>query len=153
MQQGALAGGADAGDLVERTSGEVLLAPRAMGSDGEAMRLVAQALDEIERRIARRQPERRLAGDEKGFASGVAIGALGDRRDRDVLDGELSENSVRRVELSFAAVDQDEVRPLRKSVRLRRAFPDESSPAAASARARSLASRTKRRRSTSRIMP
>ena len=67
-----------------------------MRSDGEAMRLVAQALHEIERGIARRQPERRLAGDEKGFAPGVAIGALGDRRDRDVLDGELGENSAPR---------------------------------------------------------
>ena len=49
-----------------------------MRADGEAMRLVAQALDEIKRGIARRQPERLAPRDEKHLASGVAVGPLGD---------------------------------------------------------------------------
>ena len=43
------------GNLVERVFDHFLLAARAMRSDGEAVRLVAHALDEIEHRIARRQ--------------------------------------------------------------------------------------------------
>ena len=82
MQQRALARRADAGDFVERALDELLLAPGAMGADGEAVRLVAQALDEEQRRIARRQPERLAPLDEEGLAAGVAVGALGDRGER-----------------------------------------------------------------------
>ena len=67
------------------------LALGAMRADGEAMRLVAQPLHEIERRIARRQPERLVAGDEETFAPGVAVGALGDGDDRDVVDAEIGD--------------------------------------------------------------
>ncbi len=58
MQQGALAAGADARHLVERRLGDVGGAPRAMRADGEAMRLVAQPLQEIEHRIARLERRR-----------------------------------------------------------------------------------------------
>ena len=109
----------DAGDLVERALGEVLLAARAVRADGEAMRLVAQPLDEIERRIARREPERRAVGEEKSLAPGVAIGAFGDRGDRDALDAEFGERLARRLELAAAAVDEDQVGPLRKGIVLR----------------------------------
>ena len=58
MQQRALARRADAGDFLQAGLADVLLAARAVRADGEAMRLVAQPLDEIEHRIARRQLER-----------------------------------------------------------------------------------------------
>jgi hypothetical protein len=65
LQQRALARRADAGDLVERVLDHLLLAPRAVRADGEAVRLVAQALHEIEHRIARRQRERIAPGMKK----------------------------------------------------------------------------------------
>lgn len=115
VQQSALARGANSGDFVEGALGELLLAPRPVGSNRETMRLVAQALHEIERRVARGKLERLLASDKKCFAPSIAVGALGDRRDRNVGDAELGENRARGIELSLTPVDQDEIRPLRKS--------------------------------------
>ena len=116
MQQGALADRSDPADLVERALGDVLLAARAVGADGEAMRLVAQPLHEIKRRVARREPERRPVGEEKSLAPGVAIGPFGDRSDRHTLDAEFGEGLARRRELTVAAIDEDQVGPLRKSI-------------------------------------
>ncbi len=59
MQQRAFTRRTYAGNFFERAFGELLLATRPVGSDGEAVRLVAQSLHEIKRRVARRQPERR----------------------------------------------------------------------------------------------
>src|SRR5215831_21032317 len=77
-QERALARRADAGDFVERAPDEVLLAPGAVGPDGEAVRFVAQTLDEEEGRIAGRELERLPALDEEGLATRVAVRALGD---------------------------------------------------------------------------
>src|SRR5690606_30294120 len=57
VQQRALAPGADAGDLVERVPHHLLFAAGAVRADGETVRLVAQALDEIKHRVAHRQHE------------------------------------------------------------------------------------------------
>jgi hypothetical protein len=46
------------------------------------MRLVAQALDEIEQGVARWQLERIFSRHEKGFASGIAIRTRGDSDQR-----------------------------------------------------------------------
>src|SRR6188474_82095 len=46
VEQGPLARRADAGDFLQAGLADVLLAPRAMRADSEAMRLVAQSLDE-----------------------------------------------------------------------------------------------------------
>ena len=78
FQQCAFAGRADAGDLVKRVAGEVGLAARAMGADSEAMGLVAEPLDEVEHRIARRDGEGRPTVHMERLATGVAVGALGD---------------------------------------------------------------------------
>src|ERR1700730_871388 len=83
-----------------------------MGSDREPMRLVAQPLREIKRRIARGQLERLLARHEETLPPGIAVRALGDRRDRHAGDAKLGQNSLRDVELSLAAVDKDEVWPV-----------------------------------------
>src|SRR6185312_8562221 len=85
VQQRALAGGADARHLVERRAGDVGGAPGAMRADRESMRLVAQALEEIEHRVARLEREGRLARHEEALAAGVAVGPLGDADDGDVL--------------------------------------------------------------------
>ena len=123
--------GPDARDLVERAFDELLLAPRAVGSDGEAVRLVAQALDEEQRRIARRKLERLAALDEEGLAPGVAVGALGDRGEPHALDAERGQHLARRLELPAPAVDDDEVGRIGKGARLRRlAVPHEAREAA-----------------------
>src|SRR3984893_11842187 len=80
-----------------------------MGSDREPMRLVAQPLREIKRRIARGQLELLLASHKETFPPGVAVRALGDRRDRHAGDAKLGQNRLRGVELSLAAVDKNEV--------------------------------------------
>ena len=55
QEQRAFAAGADAADLVERIFHHFLLAPRPVRADGETVRFIAHALDEIENRVAHRQ--------------------------------------------------------------------------------------------------
>src|SRR5437868_2978559 len=50
--------GADARDLLQRRAGARLAAARAMADDGEAVRLVADLLDEVQARMGRRKLER-----------------------------------------------------------------------------------------------
>src|ERR1051326_1945172 len=71
VQRRPLAGWPDAGDLLEAALAQIALAPGAVRADGETVRLVAQPLDEIQHRIARRQLERVAPGNEEGFAAGV----------------------------------------------------------------------------------
>src|SRR5580704_11760951 len=59
VQQGMLAFGANAGDFVERRLPDRLGTLGAMSADRKAMRFVAQALQEVEDRIAWFEPERR----------------------------------------------------------------------------------------------
>ena len=80
-----------------------------MRADREAVRLVAQALHEEQRGIARRQLEGLAARDEKRLAAGIAVGALGDRGEPHALDAELPEHFARRLELPAPAVDDDEI--------------------------------------------
>ena len=54
-----------------------------MGADGEAVRLVAQALQVVEHRVARFEPERRPAGDEEPLAPCLPVQPLGDGHERD----------------------------------------------------------------------
>ena len=75
------------------------------------MRLVAEALHEVEQRIARRQAERRASGLKEGLAPGVAVDALGDRDQGHLRYAEFRENRLRGAELSLAAIDHDEIRP------------------------------------------
>src|SRR5690606_27807733 len=76
VQEGALPRRADSRDLVERVPDQLPGAARAVRADGEAVGLVAQALDEVEDRIAHRQAERLAAADEETLAPGVAVDAL-----------------------------------------------------------------------------
>src|SRR5262249_20499500 len=88
MQQRTLAGRAAAGNFLQRGVADVAPAPQPMRPNGEAMRLVAQALDEIERRIARLELERLAPRQEEGLEPGVAVRPLGDGGERDVGDAE-----------------------------------------------------------------
>ena len=91
VQQRLLAAGADPRDLVERRAPERLGPLGAVRADRKAMRLVAQALQEIEDGVARVERERRPARQEETLAPGVAVRSLGDPGDRDIGDAELFE--------------------------------------------------------------
>src|SRR5712692_3485739 len=58
VEQRSLAGRADAGDFLQPRLADIASAPDAVRTDREAMRLVAQPLDEIEHRIAWLELER-----------------------------------------------------------------------------------------------
>src|SRR5262249_4864620 len=103
VEQGALAGRADARDLLQSRLADVAAAPDAGPRDGEAMRLVAQPLDEIERRIARLELERLAPGQEEGLhPAGVAVWAFGHRNQRHVDDAERRQRLLRRGQLPAA---------------------------------------------------
>ena len=112
MQQRVLALGADAGDLVERRAPDRLGPLGAMRADREAVRLVAQPLQEIEHRIARLERERRPAR-----AGRTARGRRCGRAPwRSPTIGRSSMPSsakhlARRRQLALAAVDQHQVGP------------------------------------------
>src|SRR5260370_12963306 len=76
VEQGALAGRADARDLLQSRLADVAAAPDAVRADREAMRLVAQPLDEIERRIARLELERLPSRQEKSLHPPPAVPRL-----------------------------------------------------------------------------
>ena len=90
-------------------------APRAvprpsMPGDREAMRFIANALNQTQRRRVRRKYKRRfLTGQEKAFLSCPAIGAFRDSHDHESLHAERIECRERRVELPRAAVDQQQI--------------------------------------------
>src|SRR5262245_41046593 len=78
MQQRALAGRTDAGNLLQSGLADVPSPPHAMGADRKTMRLVAQALDEIEHGVARLELERLPARQNQGLHPGIPLRPLGD---------------------------------------------------------------------------
>src|SRR5262252_10062114 len=111
VEQGALAGRADARDLLQPRLADVAAPPHAVRADREAMRLIAQPLDEIERRIARLELERLASGQEEGLHPGVTVRAFGHRDERHIDDAERRQRLLRRGQLPAAAVDNDEIGP------------------------------------------
>src|SRR5277367_225005 len=112
MQQRALAARADTRHLVERRARDVGRPSCTVRADSEAVCLVAQALQEIEHRIARLEREGRLAWHEEAFPAGIAVRPLGDADGGDVLQAEFAQHLARHLELALAAVDQNQVRPM-----------------------------------------
>src|SRR5947209_4697397 len=78
LQERPFARRTDAADLVERALRELTFAPCTMRADRKTMRLVAQPLGKVKRRISWRQVEGLSLLDEEGLAAGVAIAAFGD---------------------------------------------------------------------------
>src|SRR5262245_65992892 len=66
VQQRALARGADAGNFLQARLADVAPPPHAVRAHGKAMRLVTQALDEIEHGLARLELERLAPRQEEG---------------------------------------------------------------------------------------
>ena len=83
------------------------------------MRLVAQPLDEIQHRVAWLKFDRLAVRHEQRLAAGIALRTLGDRQQRDLAKSQFLEDFVYRVELAAAAVDDDEIGPLRKRIVIR----------------------------------
>src|SRR5580704_10821599 len=112
VQQRALARRPDAGDLLQARLAHVARPARPVRADGKTMGFIAQPLDEIEHRVARRQLERVAAREEEGFAAGVAVRPLGNG-DQGDLGAQPGEHLAGGIELAEAAVDQHQVRPRR----------------------------------------
>src|SRR5437762_6596665 len=83
------------------------------------MRLVAQPLDEIQHRVAWLKFDRLAVRHEQRLAAGIALRTLGDRQQRYLAKPQFLEDFAYRVELAAAAVDDDEVGPLRKRIVIR----------------------------------
>src|SRR5438552_14881278 len=71
VQERSLAVGSDAGNVVEQGMTDGLGAPRPVRADREAVRLIAQTLQEVERRIAGVETEGSLARQEEALTAGV----------------------------------------------------------------------------------
>src|SRR5215831_10567957 len=99
---------AHAGDALERGGGAALGAPRAVPGDGEAVRLVADVLDQVQPGMIGRQPERTLA-DPQLLEPGLALRALRDADQRDIREADLGERGLRRADLPLAPVDENRV--------------------------------------------
>src|SRR5262249_3067993 len=112
-QQRPLSCRADAGDFLQTGLTDIATALLAMRANCEAMSLIAQALKEIEHGITRRQFERRLSPHVERLAAGVAIRPFGNSNERDIGDAKRHENLLGGLELTFTAVDHDEIRPWR----------------------------------------
>src|SRR3954465_14496412 len=74
--------GTDAVDALQNRGAARTPAPVAMAGDGEAMRLVANLLDQVQARMIRRKPQRLIApGDDQLLEPGLALFALSDPHD------------------------------------------------------------------------
>jgi len=91
-------------------------------ADHEAMRLVAQPLDEIKHRIARFELDGFAVRHEQGFPASIAVRAFCHGHQADLGKSEALENLPDGVELAATAVDDDEVGPLRKRIVVRFGF-------------------------------
>ena len=69
----------------ELAGDEGFAAAGAVGGDGEAVGLVADALEVVEDRVARGELEGVAAGHVEPLAAGVAVGALGNADDGDLV--------------------------------------------------------------------
>src|SRR5262245_62621268 len=76
---------ADAGNLVERIDSQGLAALGAVRADRKPVRFIAQALHEVEHRIAGLEQQRpRAARNVKVLTPGIAVRPLGDADHRDI---------------------------------------------------------------------
>ena len=111
VQQCSLAPRPDPGDVIKRRAAERLGAFGPVRANRKAVDLIAEALQKVEYGVTGVERERRSPGQKKSLAPGIAVGSLGYRRYRDIVDAELVENTPRGSELSQAAVDKDKIGP------------------------------------------
>src|SRR5205085_690671 len=110
LDQRLAALGADAGNLVQHRGRALFAPPRAVANDGEAVRLVADRLDEMQRRMRRRELQTARARlDDQLLQSGLALGPLRHADEAYLVQAEIGEHGTRDADLAFAAVDQYQV--------------------------------------------
>ena len=81
-----------------------------MALDGEAVRLVANLLQQVQPRMVRRQRERLVAvGKDDLLEAGLALGALGDANEQRAVHSLLSQHVGSDADLTLAAVDHQQV--------------------------------------------
>ena len=113
MQQRALARRPDARNLVEWIFHQFALALGPMRADCESVSFVAQTLNEIQRRITRRELECGLARLEECLAACIPIAPLGDADQADVVlrHADFGQCLARRLQLTQTAIDEHEIGP------------------------------------------
>src|SRR3954463_9263537 len=110
LDQGLAALGADARDLVQHGSRASFAASRPMSQDGEAVRLVADLLDEMEPGVGRRKLEAALLRlEDQLLHPRFALRALGHAHDAHLVQTQISQDCGGYAGLAFSAVDQDEI--------------------------------------------
>ena len=110
-QKRPLTGRADAGNVVQRRGADRLGPLRAVGADGEAVRLVPQPLHEVEHRVVVTQSEGRPTDPVEFLFPRIAVDPLGHANHGDVLDPQFDHDLVHGADLPGAAVDQQEIGP------------------------------------------
>jgi hypothetical protein len=105
MQQGPLAAGANARNLLQARFPDVAPPPHAMRPDCKPVRFITQPLHEIEYRIPRLELERLALRHEEGLHAGIPIRPLGNGEKRNIVDAERAQYFSRGAELTPAAVD------------------------------------------------
>src|SRR5947207_14841370 len=81
---------ADAGNLIQHRGRARLAAASAVADDGEAVRLVADRLDEMQRRVRRRELQAaRLRLDDQLLEARLALRSLGDAHHADLMQAEI----------------------------------------------------------------
>src|SRR2546428_2961894 len=108
-QQLPAALGADPGDALQGGSRAAPGAARTVAGDGEAVRLVADSLDQVQAGMVGRKPHRALP-DPQLLETRFSLRPLGDADQRDVGEARLGQRLFRRAHLPLAAVDEDQVR-------------------------------------------
>src|SRR5437868_4018414 len=112
VQQRLLAACADTLDFIERGASQGLRSLGPVRGDGKPMRFVAQALQEVEDGVALIERKRRAPRHKKVFPPRIAVRPLGYPDDGDIGNAELFEDAAADIELSLAAVDQDQIGPV-----------------------------------------
>src|SRR2546425_6483682 len=107
-QQLPAALGADPGDALQAGSRAALGAARAVAGDGEAVRLVADPLYQVQASVVGRKPHRALA-DPQLLQARLSLRPLGDADQRDVGEAGLRQRLFCRFHLPLAAADEDQV--------------------------------------------
>src|SRR6185369_16847814 len=111
LQERALAGRANAGNLLQPGLTQVFLAAGPVRPDGEAVRLITQPLDEVEHRITRLEHERLAPRHMEGLPPGITVGPLGNTHEGYVSKTKRSERFLRSGELAAPAIDNHEIGP------------------------------------------
>src|SRR6266700_1491781 len=99
---------ADPGNALQGGGRAAPGAARAVAGDGEAVRLVADPLYQVQASVVGRKPHRALA-DPQLLQARLSLSPLGDADQRDVGEAGLRERLFCRFHLPLAAVDEDQV--------------------------------------------